>query len=141
MKPEKAVLVDTGVWYAVADRSDRHHREAIDHYRQIFKDFYQVIVTNLIIAESYNIIRRTLGYRAGSNFLNNLTASPRVKMVFSNRETEERAGEILRRYQDQDFSYTDAVSFAIMEKMDIRHACTFDRHFIVAGFEAIPSLK
>ena len=42
--------------------------------------------------------------------------------------------EILRKYSDQDFSYTDAVSFAIMRRQRIRKAFCFDKHFATAGF-------
>ncbi len=137
----KALLVDSGAWYALADRSDRHHRQAVEYYRQIFKTFQQLVTTNLIIAETYTLIRRGLGQAAGVSFLNNLAASLRVMKIFSDQELEENAQEIIRRYKDQDFSYTDAVSFALMKKKSISQAFTFDQHFIIAGFEASPAIK
>lgn len=51
---------------------------------------------------------------------------------------EEAAEEILRKYQDQELSYTDAVSFATMERDRIAEAFSFDRHFKTAGFTLIP---
>lgn len=137
----KVLLVDSGAWYALADRSDRHHWQAIEFYRQIFKDFQQLITTNLIIAETYTLIRRSLGHAPGVSFLNNLSASLRVMTVFSDREIEENAQEILRRYKDQDFSYTDTVSFALMRQKDISQAFAFDQHFKTAGFEVLPAIK
>ena len=134
----KALLVDSGAWYALADRSDRHHRQAIEFYRQIFKEFQQLITTNLIIAETYTLIRRALGHAPGVSFLNNLSASPRVMMVFSDQEIEKNAQEIIRRNKDQDFSYTDAVSFALMRQKNITQAFTFDQYFKSAGFDVRP---
>ena len=40
-----------------------------------------------------------------------------------------RARAIIEHYQDKEFSYGDAVSFAIMERLDIREALAFDDHF------------
>ena len=137
----KALLVDSGAWYALADRSDRHHRQAIEFYRQIFKDFQQLITTNLIIAETYTLIRKGLGHAPGVSFLNNLSASPRVMKVFSDQEMEEDAQEIICRYKDQDFSYTDAVSFALMRHRNITQAFAFNQHFKTAGFEVLPAIK
>ena len=137
----KALLVDSGAWYALADRSDRHHRQAIEFYRQSFKDFQQLITTNLIIAETYTLIRKGLGHAPGVNFLNNLSASPRVMKIFSDPEIEENAQEIIRRYKDQDFSYTDAVSFALMRQKNITQAFAFDQHFYNRRFLGIARYK
>jgi predicted nucleic acid-binding protein len=43
----------------------------------------------------------------------------------------ERAWEIFSKYEDQDFSLIDCTSFAIMERMKITDAFTFDGHFSV----------
>ena len=43
----------------------------------------------------------------------------------------------MRKYADQDVSYTDCVSFAIMHRLRIRTAFTFDRHFRLAGFDVL----
>ncbi len=51
---------------------------------------------------------------------------------------EETAESILRQYQDQDFSYTDAVSFVVMKQYGITEAFSFDKHFVTAGFTLIP---
>jgi hypothetical protein len=51
---------------------------------------------------------------------------------------EFKAEKILEKYQDQDFSYTDAVSFAAMREFKIGKAFAFDSHFSTAGFAIIP---
>jgi predicted nucleic acid-binding protein len=50
---------------------------------------------------------------------------------------EIRAREIIQTYQDRSFSYTDATSFAVMERLGIRRAFAFDKHFEQYGFELI----
>jgi len=51
---------------------------------------------------------------------------------------EDRAESILLQYQDQNFSYTDAVSFVVMKQYEITEAFSFDKHFVTAGFTLIP---
>ena len=48
---------------------------------------------------------------------------------------EERAmAEWLEQFEAQDFSFADAVSFAVMRSRRIRNALTLDRHFAIAGY-------
>ena len=47
-------------------------------------------------------------------------------------ETHARA--LIRQQQDQEYSLTDAFSCAVMERRHIRHAWTYDHHFLQSGF-------
>jgi predicted nucleic acid-binding protein len=49
-------------------------------------------------------------------------------------EDELRAKTILLRYADKDFSYVDATSFAVMERLGLQTAFAFDEHFMQYGF-------
>jgi predicted nucleic acid-binding protein len=42
---------------------------------------------------------------------------------------ERRAWEIIVSFDDEDFSYTDATSFAVTESIGIEEAFSLDRHF------------
>ncbi len=132
------LFVDTGAWYALADRSDQHHNEAVEIYPKLLSGNLPLKTTNLIIAETYTLIRRGIGYQAAIAFLENITSSPRVVRIYSDSILEETAESILRQYQDQDFSYTDAVSFVVMKQYGITEAFSFDKHFVTAGFTLIP---
>jgi predicted nucleic acid-binding protein len=48
---------------------------------------------------------------------------------------EEKAKDIIRRYTDKTFSYTDATSFAVMERLGAREAFAFDPHFQQYGLK------
>lgn len=53
-------------------------------------------------------------------------------------EDENHAWQIILRYQDKHFSYVDATSFAVMERLGIRDAFSFDEHFEQYSFNRLP---
>jgi uncharacterized protein len=135
---QNTLFVDTGAWFALADRSDQHHDRAVDIYLNLLRRYHHLTTTNLVVAETYIFIRRALGHQSGIDFLQNIAASPRVIKLHSDSVLEEEAEGILQKYQDQDFSYTDAVSFAVMKQHGISKAFSFDQHFVTAGFALVP---
>ena len=134
---EKKLFVDTGAWFALADKSDQYHNQAIEIYSDLLRN-YRLLTTNLVIAESYTLMRYALGHQAAIHFVDNIESSPRVIKIYSDSIQEEQAIEVLRQYHDQDFSYTDAASFAVMKQYGAVEAFSFDRHFVTAGFTLIP---
>jgi uncharacterized protein len=132
------LFVDTGAWYALADKSDQYHAQAVEVYPQLLNRFHHLTTTNLVISETYILIRRAIGHQSAISFLKNIAASPRITKIYSDSVFEDAAEDILRKYSDLDFSYTDAVSFAIMKQYGITDAFTFDHHFSTAGYSIIP---
>jgi len=132
------VFIDTGAWFALADKSDAYHEQAVAIYPGLLRGFHHLTTTNLVVAETYILIRRTLGHRPAISFLQSISASPRIVKIYSDPTLEYLAEEILMQYQDQAFSYTDAVSFAVMKQYRITQAFSFDQHFVTAGFSLIP---
>jgi predicted nucleic acid-binding protein len=129
--------VDTGGWVALAVVDDRHHRQAAAAFPRLLRQ-RRLITTNLVIAETYTLLRREVGHQAATRFLDLMENSPRIRTVFSTRELEGEAGVILRKFADQTFSYVDAVSFAVMRAMGIGEALAFDVHFRTMGFTIVP---
>ena len=94
------------------------------------------MTTNLVVAETHALLLRRVGGPTALTFVRTVYESPNV-VVHSTRDLEAAAERNwLARFADQDFSLTDAVSFAVMTERRIREALTLDAHFAVAGFQA-----
>ena len=138
MMPLEDIFVDTSAWIALVDKDDSHHKEAASSYPSLLKNHRNLITSNLVIAETYIIILNELGHKPAIDFLEKLKVSPRILKVYSNEDIEAEGELILARYGDQDFSYTDAVSFVVMKRQKIKKAFSFDKHFLIAGFVSVP---
>ena len=136
----REVFVDTSAWIAASNTGDMHHSAAAAEYRRLLAGRYRFVTTNLVIAEAYIIIRRSGGHAQAMRFMRSLRGSPRLERVCSDAALEALAEAILEKHADQDFSYTDAVSFAVMQPRGLQQAFTFDSAFATQGFEMLPGI-
>lgn len=126
------ILVDTGAWYAITDTSDRYHKEAVSFYKKhIAVDTF--LTTDLILAESWTLIDAHLGRSAALTFWQTLrnTRMPLLTLELSDLEA---AWQIIQTFSDQDFSFVDCTTFALMERLAVHDAFAFDTHFLVYRF-------
>ena len=134
----REVFVDTSAWIAVSDLRDKYHAPARGEYNRLIDEHRILVTTNLVVAETYILIRRIGGHAQAVHFLHSLRGSPRLQRVWSDAGMESQAENIMERHSDQDFSFTDAVSFVVMQERGIEEAFTFDNHFASLGFKMLP---
>lgn len=133
------VFVDAGIWFAASSPRALDHVESSDAIRDVVEQGLRPVTTNLVIAEAHALLVSRVHRNAALSFLREVRG-PGVMIVASTPELEQRAlRDWIERYDDQDFSLADAVSFAVMAKRGIGEALTLDRHFQVAGFRTRPA--
>ncbi len=132
------IFVDTSAWLAIADRRDKYHEAAVTLFRRLLSQRVVLVTTNLVVAETHTLIRRTGGYTPAMRFLRSLKGGLRLQKVHSDAELEAEAEAILEKFSDQNFSLTDAVSIALMRQRGMKEAFAFDQHFVIAGFRLVP---
>ena len=129
-------MVDTSAYLALLDDADQHHREAAAIINRLAEQHLRPYTTNAVLFESHALIMSVLGIRAAWEFLQETEASSTV-VIRVRASDEARAKQIIARYDDKDFSYTDALSFAVMERLRIPQAFAFDRHFGQYGWQVL----
>ncbi|MDH7485361.1 MAG: type II toxin-antitoxin system VapC family toxin [Anaerolineae bacterium] len=134
----REIFVDASAWIALANDRDRFHEAAKAIYPRLLREYGRLVTTNLVVAEVYVVLRKGLGHRAAISFLENLRQSLRILKICSTPELEREAEKLLQQYADQDFSYTDAVSFVLMRERGLHEAFAFDQHFATVGFVVLP---
>ena len=132
------LFVDTSAWYALAVRRDPDHAALSVALQQQIQRGTAIVTTNLVVAETHALLMRRTTRSTALAFVRHVDRVPNV-VVRSTRALEARAVvDWLERYADQDFSFIDAVSFAVMAERAIMEALTLDRHFATAGFRMRP---
>jgi len=130
-----AVFVDSSAWVALLYRRDQAHERAVRSWNGLRTAGRALVTTNLVLAETHGFLLHRLGSGAALAFLEHQRAFG-PGLVWADPDLTDAAVERwLRRFRDQTFSLTDAVSFEVMGREGIRESFTFDRHFEIAGFE------
>jgi uncharacterized protein len=113
---------------------DQHHAEADGLFRRAASEGVPLLTTNLVLAEVHRLVLHRVGIRAATAILDRIEASKLVRIEFATAAHHRAARAWLARFADQRFTYTDAVSFAVMQASACRAVLGFDRDFVVAGF-------
>src|SRR5262249_54568739 len=128
------LFVDSGAWIALRSRRDQHHGDADRLFREAIARRISLFTTNLVIAEIHRLTLFRVGIQPALRALELLDASPNVTIQFPAAEEHAAARRWLARLAPRPITYTDAVSFAVMEQSRCRHVLGFDHDFVIAGF-------
>ncbi len=86
-----------------------------------------------------------MGRRAGYNFAaqraRNIYASESLQILRPTSKEELKAIDLFEKYSDHRLSFTDCISFVLMQTKKIKRVFTFDHHFQFLGFQIFPKLK
>ncbi len=131
-----AVFIDSSAFYAYLNRQDNHYEEAGRLMAKIAGDSLPLITTNFVVAEAHALILTRHSHRAATQFLRDLDGSA-ISIIRAQASDEDSARAIVFQYDDKRFSLTDAISFAVMERLGLNVAFTFDRNFSQYGFQTL----
>lgn len=128
----RRVFVDTSEYYALADRNDANFEAALSILSHLAANHSRLFTTNFVIAEAHALLLIRLGRAIALRFLDELDRSS-TRVVRVRATDEQRARAIIEQYEDKAFSLTDALSFAVIERMGLEAAFAFDQHFAQYG--------
>ena len=137
MKIEKEVFIDTSAFIAMKVEDDINHKKAQQFLGVIKEKRLRLHTTNFILDEVYTYFCKShaVAIEMAELIMNN----PLILLHRVAVEDENRAIEVLKAFKDKDFSYTDATSFTVMERLGIKTAFVFDDHFAQYGkFIVVP---
>jgi uncharacterized protein len=124
------IFVDTGFLFALVSTKDEHHNRVVEAFRA-FQDARlsdQLLTTNHVIAETITLTRK-LGHDPATRLGERLYAEKLASIHWATPDEERDAFAYFKRYRDQAYSFTDCLSFVVMDKLGIREALAVDSDF------------
>lgn len=127
-----SIFVDTSAFYAVLDRDDAFHVDAVAIWRNSLETDEILVTSNYILLETVALLQRRLGISAARVFNNDILPVLRVEWI--DAASHSAAIEAMFSASRKALSLVDCTSFSIMRRLQIQMAFTFDKHFKEQGF-------
>jgi predicted nucleic acid-binding protein len=93
---------------------------------------------NFVLDETFTLLGRRAGYDFAAQRARNIYASEWLAILRSEKNDELRAIDFFEKYSDHRLSFTDCISFVLMQRKKIKKVFTFDHHFQIFGFQIYP---
>ena len=127
-------FLDTSGFYSAISAEDIHHGQVNTVLRDSKRSFF---TTDWVLGESVNLFTARRHAHLGIRLLEQVGASPNIKIIFGGENLFWAARSMLFQYRDHGFPFTDCTSFVVMRELGIKDALTVDRHFRTAGFHPL----
>lgn len=134
----RSVFIDTSAFVALRNSSEAEHERARSALAGLISEGVALFTSNYVFAETYTALMVRVGRGEAIEWGRRFRDGGAIDFVHLDRQTEERAWEILERYEDKRWSYVDATSFALLERGEESSAFAFDVHFSQRGLQLVP---
>ena len=114
------IIMDTGPWVALIDRSEERHKECVEW----LKDFKgNILSSEAVLTEVLHLLNFSpRGQSAAIDFV----LDGAIMLVPASLESLKRAKRLMEKYKDIPMDYADATLISIAEDLSITHVVTFD---------------
>lgn len=121
-----AIFVDTSVWFASAVKNDAGNARA----QEILSGEFGLATSEAVLLETWMLLRSRVGYQAADRFWELLRRGVALIEPLTPADYEE-AWHIGGAFADQQFSIVDRTSFAVMQRLGLDRAASFDEDFLI----------
>ena len=130
------IFVDTSALYALADRADPRHREAVSLLDALLSNGESLLTHNYVLLEAMALVQHRLGVGPA---LRLAESSDAFEVAWVDRALHDEAVRRLERSPKRRVSLVDHVSFLVMRERKAGKAFAFDPDFVAEGFLLVGS--
>jgi len=121
-----SIFVDSSMWFASVVARDHGNARA----KSILQSGSGHVTTDHVLVETWLLLNSRYHHQAAENFWDRVRRGPaRIEQVTT--PDLESAWAIGEAFPDQSFSIVDRTSFAVMERLGLTQAASFDDDFAV----------
>jgi len=126
-------FVDTSFYIARIMARDQWHEKALRAVRPNISFFTSALVIN----ETISLLQARGFFSAAVGFLRETRLGGGVSIIYPDAVLQSDGWDLFARWGPAGANAIDCVSFAVMRKLSIRKAFSFDEHFRTAGFDIL----
>jgi predicted nucleic acid-binding protein len=129
------VFLDTSFLIALSDEKDKNHKRAKTSLKELVGKGTRFIVGKNILNEYLDGVTKRISKEKAIEELDHILNSKLLLVEPVSEGDWDRAIVYFKKYNDQQIDLTDCLSFALMERLEIKGVLTFDNDFKIHGFD------
>jgi hypothetical protein len=133
----RETFVDTSGFYALLVASDDGHAEAARLLASARERLARFVTTDYVLDETVTLLVARGHRHLVQAFLQATLQASACRVEWTDPERFSRTAAFLQKHADHVWSFTDCLSFVVMQELRLREALTKDAHFTEAGFVAL----
>ena len=118
------ILMDTGPWVALVDRSESRHMDCVEWFKGFKGDIYstEAVLTEVLYLLNFSFSAQSLAME--------FILSETVVLVPSSVDSLAAVKRLMKKYHDFPMDFADATLVSAANDLSIRHIATLDKkHF------------
>jgi hypothetical protein len=131
------VFVDTSGFYALLVDKDAKHVEADRILRAAGAEKRRLVTTDYVLCETATLLRARGHAQLCEPLFERVLDSPACRILWTTPDRFHKLRAFFQKHSDQEWSFTDCLSFYLMKELGVYDALTKDTHFEQAGFVAL----
>ena len=120
------IFIDASFYLSLLNPKDNNHEKAIKIGQEYEGEEY--VTSQMVLGEVLTVGSQRFDKTLTIKFIEEVLKS-RTRVVLEKAELIKGAYNIFKKIRSKNVSWVDCYSFAIMEKLKIKKALTFDKHF------------
>ena len=120
------IFVDTSAWYARYTPRDAYHHAARAFH---LNNRESLVTTDYVLDETLTLLKARGNFERSLFLGRRLLAGTLAQFVWVGQTDVEAAWAIYERFRDKRWSFTDCVSYVVIQRLGIEKAFAFDDHF------------
>jgi predicted nucleic acid-binding protein len=131
------LFIDTGGFYALVSPESKSRESAVKIMEEAARQRRRAVTTDYIIDETATLLRARGFPKLVIEFFRLTEESHALAIEWISPDRFSAAQKFMLKHLDQEFSFTDCVSFVVMKDLRLKEALATDKHFRIAGFNPL----
>src|SRR6476659_1431623 len=139
MIQKRTIFVNSSGWLALYNSRDPNHEAASQLWAYLRNQPVRFVITDYVIDQVYTALKMFGSLHAAQAFQDVLRNSQLVKFFMTDTVIFDRAWRVFVEDDHPQWTFTDCVTFAVIQYLGISEVFTFDANFSDPGLAIIPS--
>lgn len=121
------IFIDSSTFIAYFVSSDTNHNKVQELFNEITEQ--ELITSSEVIDETLNWLTRKVSKRITYELGNILLSEDIARIIQTTKDDKLSALGIIKKYSDYNLSFTDATSFSLIKRLNIKEVFSLDKDF------------